>query len=48
MDEFVETADRLHFNHVPDYCSVDVFTGRHISSYNMVQFECFKKHLCTV
>ena len=25
---------------LPDYCSADVFTGRHISSYNMVQFEC--------
>ena len=25
---------------MPDYCSADVFTGRHISSYNMVQFEC--------
>ena len=23
---------------MPDYCSADVFTGRHISSYNMVQF----------
>ena len=25
---------------MPDYCSADVFMGRHISSYNMVQFEC--------
>ena len=25
---------------MPDYCSADVFTGRLISSYNMVQFEC--------
>ena len=25
---------------MPDYCSADVFTGRHISSYNMAQFEC--------
>ena len=25
---------------MPDYCSADVFTSRHISSYNMVQFEC--------
>ena len=25
---------------MPDNCSADVFTGRHISSYNMVQFEC--------
>ena len=25
---------------MPDYCSADVFTGRHISSYTMVQFEC--------
>ncbi len=25
---------------IPNYCSADVFTGRLISSYNMVQFEC--------
>ena len=25
---------------MPDYCSADVFTGRHISSYSMVPFEC--------
>ena len=25
---------------IPNYCSADVFTGRLISSYNMVRFEC--------
>ena len=36
---------------MPDYCSADVFTGRHISSYNMVLFEslstCIQCSHCT-
>ena len=39
VNEFVETAGRVHFNHAWLLLCWCVFTGRHISSYNMVQFE---------